>query len=55
MAKSRVGVEMAVWWWVGVPNPDLVVKPDLVVESSPFLHRTGCINVLVVVSLVYET
>jgi hypothetical protein len=47
MAKSRVEVEMAVRWWVCVPKPDSVVKPDWVVESSPFLHCTGCVDVVV--------
>jgi hypothetical protein len=54
MAKSRVKVEMAVRWWVGVPEPDLVVEPNSVVESSPFLHCTGCVDVVVVMWLAYE-
>ena len=48
MAKSEVGVEMTVWWWMYVPELDSVVG------SSPLLHCTGCVNVLVVVLLVYE-
>jgi hypothetical protein len=48
MVKSRVRVEMAVQWWV------CVLEPDLVVESSLFLHCTGCVEVLVTMLLVYE-
>lgn len=54
MAENNVGVEMAVWWWAGVSEPGLVVEPDSVVESSPLVHCTGCIDVLAVVLSVYE-
>lgn len=53
MAKSEVRVEMAVRWWMCVPEPDLVAKSDSVVESSLSLHCTGCVNVLAVVLSVY--
>ena len=43
-AKSRVGIEMAVPWWMCVPEADLSVKPNSVVGSSLFLHCTGSIS-----------
>jgi hypothetical protein len=45
--KSGVEIKMAVRQWVCGSKVDLVVEPDSVVELSPFLPCTGCIDVVV--------